>query len=315
MNNEKKQDDEKKSIVILGTISKVGNKEGEFKAPSAVCFTKNDHLVVADFYNHRLQIFDEQLNLVRTNGREGQGEGEFNRPSAVCMGKNDHSDLILIADQGNNRVQVVTMEGVFVHSFPCPKPHGVCVDEKNNVFVSSWINAHQVNEEFQIVVFSWQGTQPIRTIGTKGMRPAQLNRPEHLCFSDEHSQLSVCDSLNHRIQVFTPEGELIRAFGSQGQDILQFKEPTGICLDKNGALLISDYYNHRIVAYKWDGKQEKLLGAFGKKGQAQGEFNNPFGVCVDSKNRLAVADRNNHRVQVLDILSHRLSLLCCLLLP
>ena len=162
------------------------------------------------------------------------------------------------------------------------------------------------------------GTQPIRRIGRKEDQPAQLCQPEHLTLCDELDQLFVCDSGNNRIQVFSPEGHLIRAFGSKGKGNLQFASPMGICLDKNGTLFISDSNNNCIVAYKWDGKEEKFLGTFGKKGQDQGEFNNPRGLCVDSKNRLAVADHWNHRVQVMDILSHRvarLSFLCCLLLP
>ena len=93
--------------------------------------------------------------------------------------------------------------------------------------------------------------------------------------------------------------------------------PVRVCLGKNGTLLISDSDNHRIVAYKWNGKEEKFLAAFGEYGQDQGEFDCPWGVCVDSKNRLAVADWSNYRIQVLDILPHRvaLSFLCCLLLP
>ena len=145
--------------------------------------------------------------------------------TAVCMGKNEHSDLIIIADSRNHRVQVMTMEGVFVHSFSYPSPHGVCVDGKNNVFVSSWINHRQPNIGSQIAVFSWQG-HPIRTIGRKGDQPAQLNKPEHLWLCDELDQLFVCDTLNYRIQVFSPEGHLIRAFGSQGKGNLQFNYPS-----------------------------------------------------------------------------------------
>ena len=85
-------------------------------------------MIVADTYNNRLQIFDSKLNFLRIIGREGKGEDEFDYPLAVCMGKGEHSDLILIADRHNNRVQVMTMEGVFVHSFPCPSTQTPCGD-------------------------------------------------------------------------------------------------------------------------------------------------------------------------------------------
>ena len=44
-----------------------------------------------------------------------------------------------------------------------------------NVFFTSWIN-----EDFRIAMFSWQGHQPIGTIGKNGDRPVQLSFPDHV---------------------------------------------------------------------------------------------------------------------------------------
>ena len=308
-----KEDEEHKAFFI----GQQGDKEGEFFFPSAVCFTKKDEIVVTDTSNHRLQVFSPQGTFLRALGRRGVNAGQFNLPYTLCMGKNQHDDLICVADTGNNRLQVLDLHGNHIRSIPCPGPRGVCVDKDNTIFTTSWINFNQAQEDFQIRVFSWEG-EPIRTFCKKGDAPGDLNRPEHLCFSDDLNQLFVADSVNHRIQVFTPEGHLVRAFGSKGTANLQFNMPSGVCLDTTGTLIIADYNNHRLVSYRWDGEVETFLQATGKKGQGQGEFNRPCGLCVDSRNRLAVADHYNDRIQVLPCVGGvmtKLWMLCCLLLP
>ena len=278
--------------------------------PESICSTKDDQLIVGYSSTRTIRVYSGHNSRVVCEA----DPRKFYSPSAVCMGKGEHSDLILVADSGTDLVHVMTMEGITVHSFRCTEPNGVCVDgNTNNVFVSYRVD----REDHRIAVFEWQGSEPIRTFQwgiNESNEPDTLYEPNHLWFSDELNQLFVCDSASHRIQVFTPQGDVIRAFGSYGKGNLHFKYPFGICLVRDGTLIISDRINHRIVAYKWDGKQEKFLGVFGKKGGGQGEIIYPAGVCVDSKNRLFVADTQNNRVQVFDTTSRhtRVAFLACL---
>ena len=52
---------------------------------------------------------------------------------------------------------------------------------------------------------------------------------------------------NHRIQEFTPSGDFVRAWGSEGSGDGQFYYPSGVASDGSGQLFIADQYNHRIV--------------------------------------------------------------------
>ena len=47
-------------------------------------------------------------------------------------------------------------------------------------------------------------------------------------------------------QVFTPEGELVMKFGSNGEGNGQFNAPTGVAVDVNGNIIVADWGNSRI---------------------------------------------------------------------
>ena len=58
---------------------------------------------------------------------------------------------------------------------------------------------------------------------------------------------SVVDTMNHRVQKFTAEGNFISTFGEQGYGNGQFDMPWGIALDPDdGSIVIGDWRNDRV---------------------------------------------------------------------
>ena len=55
----------------------------------------------------------------------------------------------------------------------------------------------------------------------------------------------VADTGNHRVAVFSQDGEFIRTIGSQGTGPGQFKYPTSVAISPNGELYVSDSNNGR----------------------------------------------------------------------
>lgn len=46
--------------------------------------------------------------------------------------------------------------------------------------------------------------------------------------------------------MFSPEGEFILKFGSNGEGNGQFNAPTGVAVDANGNIIVADWGNSRI---------------------------------------------------------------------
>lgn len=49
-----------------------------------------------------------------------------------------------------------------------------------------------------------------------------------------------------RIQVFDSEGNFLRIFGTEGEELGQLRFPCGMCLDMHGSIVVADTGNHRI---------------------------------------------------------------------
>ena len=88
---------------LIKRIGQKGKKEGKFNDPRGVTLY-NNQVYVCDCYNHRIQVFDLDLNFVRSIGSHGTGSGEFDSIDDV---KFDSVGNMYVAEVGNKRVQVL----------------------------------------------------------------------------------------------------------------------------------------------------------------------------------------------------------------
>ena len=88
-----------------------GENAGQFEHPNGVTYLDDDHILVADEYNHRLSQFNVYTgNFVKAFGKHGERKGELSNPASVCMDD-------AVADWGNSRIQVFTKDGEPVFTF------------------------------------------------------------------------------------------------------------------------------------------------------------------------------------------------------
>jgi len=86
-------------------------------------------------------------------------------------------------------------------------------------------------------------------------------------------------------------------WGSYGSGVDQFRSIYGMARTPDGAILATDYQNHRIKKYDADGN---LLLMFGSRGDLPGQFRLPVGVATDGAGNIFVTDFATRRVQKFD---------------
>jgi YVTN family beta-propeller protein len=90
--------------------------QGDLQNPTDMTLSPDGaFLYVTDSKAHKVVVFDvETKNVTYVIGRRGNGEGEFNFPSALIF---DQDGNLMVLDQANARVQVLTQDGEFLDEF------------------------------------------------------------------------------------------------------------------------------------------------------------------------------------------------------
>jgi len=201
---------------------------------------------VTDEYNHRIQKFDSDGQLVDKWGSSGSGDGEFNTPRGITV---DRNGFVYVVDYGNHRIQKFTSGGQFKSTWGSSGsgdgefryPREIAIDTNNFVYVVDGYND-------RIQKFTSDG-KFISTWGSSGSGNGEFLWPTGISV-DNDGFVYVADTYNYRIQKFTPEGQFMDTWGSLGSNPGQFAQPTGLCIDEGGRVYVSDWTFNRIQVFK-----------------------------------------------------------------
>ena len=179
---------------LIKCVGQEGRKEGEFNAPCGVTLY-NNKVYVCDRNNDLIQVFDLDLNFVRSIGSHGTGRGEFAAPYDV---KFDTAGNMYVVEWGNKRVQVMDISGHFIQSFgqegegKLDKPSALHIADKFVYVSDHWSHC--------IVVYETSG-QFVTKFGRYGRKEGELYNP--FCITScTDGFIHVCDFANNRVQIF-----------------------------------------------------------------------------------------------------------------
>jgi peptidylamidoglycolate lyase len=99
------------------------------------------------------------------------------------------------------------------------------------------------------------------------------------------------DRDGHTVKKYSKEGELLLTLGTfaePGNDPTHLNGPTGVVVQANGNIVVSDgYWNARLIWYTAEGEYIREIGGWGN---APGQFNSPHAVAQTPDGRLLVVD-------------------------
>jgi len=223
-------------------------------------------------------------------GAEGSAEGPFQDPLGIGLGPEGE---IVVADKGNNRLQVFDASGKFIRAIPVldgdapatPVDVAVSADGKE-YFVST--NGHR------ILVVSSRG-KALRAWGEKGEEDGQFNYPATITL-DAAGKVYVVDVINQRVQVFDAQGAHLQSIGALGVKPGDLFRPKGVAVDAAGNIYVGDSYTGVIQVFGPDGAFRHALG----EGGTPTRFDTPLGMSV-FEGRLYVTQMLAGTVLVLEV--------------
>jgi sugar lactone lactonase YvrE len=254
--------------------------------PTAVAVDRAGHLYIADTMNHRVRRVDAMNGIITTVAGTGQsryaGDGgaaivaALNDPAALAIGQ---KEILYIADQSNNRVRAVDLVTGLIRTV------------------------------------AGTGTAAYNGDGIPATE-ASLAGPSGLAL-DSEGTLYIADTFNGRIRAVDPVTGLIRTVVGDGGEYRyqgpteptshSLSRPSGIALDSQGNLYITDSDNHLIRRWiRTSGQLERVAGQgmarYGGDGGSalDASLSYPFGIVVDQSGYVFVADTFNHRIREIE---------------
>jgi sugar lactone lactonase YvrE len=291
-------------VTTLGTTGVFGSDNSHFDHPEGVGVDAS-YIYVADSNNNRVQIFNRTTYAyVATLGTGfGQGNNQFNHPTDVVV---DSTGNIYVADNWNRRVQQYNSNRVYQRTYGTTGvsyvtdgyhyyyPRGVAVAQDGSIYIVEE-RGHRLVKLNAAGVPQWTIGEP----GQAGSDNSHFFGPQDVAVDSAGRVYTVESWNNHRVQIFNSNGTYYATLGTGwGTGNYQFKNPSGITIDRNGNIYVADSGNHRVQIYNSSGVYVATLGVTGASGSDNSHFNQPNDVAVDSNGTIYVADEGNDRVQV-----------------
>lgn len=137
--------------------------------------------------------------------------------------------------------------------------------------------------------------------GTSGSAANMLNGPRGI-FVDNKTNLYVADCYNDRVQKFPSQSLIGKTLVGNGSNFtISISCPTGVILDYDGRLYVSDTNHHRIIASGPYGYR-CIVGCSGLAGTSSDQLMFPSMISFDREGNLYIVDKGNNRIQQFPLL-------------
>ncbi len=200
-------------------------------------------VVAADSRRNRFALFDlESGRLMGTYGDNYQDNRKLKGPKGIGVLPDGR---IVIADTGNDQIKIFSPDlASLVASFTFIKPVGIAIDPDGEIFVwdENGIQVARLNAAEQTF-------EPL----PGGLLPG----PVTAITFDQAGNLFALDRTTHRVTIVAAglTGVLIQ-LGAEGV----LGRPTGLNVDHDGNIYISDEQSKRTAIYRWDVQFPPLAG-------------------------------------------------------
>jgi DNA-binding beta-propeller fold protein YncE len=264
-----------------------GKSERSIVGPYGVEIDSEGRLYIVDTFLRAVHVFDTAANEYDTFSTNGT-----TMESPIDIAIDDERGYIYVTDSKAGAVKLFKDMGKeFVGEMGkgvLERPTGIAINEKTSeLLVVDTLSAN-------IFRYALEDHQFIGIFGGSGSEEGQFHYPTNI-YAARDGIILVTDSLNFRIQLFSPEGKFLKSFGSAGDGPGYFSRPRGVAADSDGNIYVVDGLFDNIQIFDREGR---LLMAFGGPGHAYGEFWLPNGIFIDNNDTIYVSDYYNKRVQV-----------------
>ncbi len=197
--------------------------------PYGIAVDDQQYVYVADAGRHQIVRFNAEREFVTSWGQYGQAQGQFYSPFAIAVGPSGSStqQRVFVADTFNNRVQVFTTGGTFLHAFGSEGsgndqffgPEGIAYLPASTGGVPQICVADTRNK--RVSCFNLQGKW-LKSFNCSDCPGGPFNKPVGIAIrvlDGGAIRFYVSDNYPGRIHVLNGSGKWVRSFGGPGDPV------------------------------------------------------------------------------------------------
>jgi tripartite motif-containing protein 71 len=237
--------------------------------------------------------------IINQWGTHGTGSNQLIRPYGVDL---DSSGNVYVADSDNERIQKFSATGTYLATYGGPTTAGGNFKQLRRVAVGPNGDVYGADLwDFFIDRFSSPTVAQAQIFGGDGPDTGDFNEPSGITFGPS-GKLYVADSVNQRMQVFTPGATGVNwtfssTFGARGWgagDLSGFNWPRDIsAVPGTGNVWVADTKNNRLLEFDASGNST------GHSVSVGGSLTWPYAVDASVAGNLIVADTFANKVESL----------------
>ncbi|KAM6470000.1 E3 ubiquitin-protein ligase TRIM32-like [Liasis olivaceus] len=269
---------------LVKIIGGFGTSSGKLIWPNSLTTTPEGDLAVKDSGTGNIQIFSI----------DGRPKQRFSYGFEPIKGLGDITCMkngVLLVTNGTKIIQLFSKDGDLIHELKSPKvtwpySYGITVLKSNKIAVSDWTNGGKIN----IIGVDWRMNAILKTNSIEG-----FHRPMHMAVNENEDMLVTEGQLFGRFQgccikVIDREQSLKKTIGPHHGKKFSFENPSGVCVDCHGNILVTDEGQNCIVMFNPDSTLCDVVVSEGLQG--------PSGISMLEHGLMAVADCYHHCVKI-----------------
>jgi uncharacterized protein (TIGR03663 family) len=229
--------------------------EGTFNEPWGVAIGPDGSVYVTDTWNHRIEKFTATGKFITAWGIFGQGEtpDSFYGPRGLAV---DTEGRVYVTDTGNKRIAVFDAKGNFITQFGSggfdpgqfDEPVGIAIDKNGKVYVVDTWN-QRIQTFTPVETDSNLSFVPDKQWDVYGWFGQSLDNKPFIAVNNA-LHVFITDPDGYRIIEFDQSGALVRTWDGLGTgDTTSLGIPSGIAIDKDGHVWVTDSTNNSLMRY------------------------------------------------------------------
>eukprot|EP00058_Branchiostoma_floridae_P022503 XP_002607993.1 hypothetical protein BRAFLDRAFT_213530 [Branchiostoma floridae] len=210
-----------------------------------VAVNSRNQIIVSDWHNNKMMMFDPSGRHLFTCGSRGSGPGQLSTPHCVIT---DSLDNIIVSDCYNHRVSLFSRDGTFIRHVLTETEHGLYYPRG----LAVTHDGHLIVSDFITITFFIPSGDVMMRIGGKDQGQQDFGSILRVAVNSRN-QIIVSDEWNSNMMMFDPFGRHLFTCGSLDSGPGQLDYSHCVITDSEDNIIVSDYSNRRVSLFSRDG--------------------------------------------------------------